>query len=926
MATSTSDKQENKRGAVATLVLLGLTFFAGITLFFVNAVKNQNQDIRSRASSPYGPSCIEKNQSCGNGDQGDCCDGFNCETVGSSRLCLQVGILPSPSPSTLPKCGRDSYCAPASVTITGSSACVENSVNNIIINCCPPDKIINDHKCVDRTCELVSGTCQYGRSCSQDGKETINGTCSYGSYCCGTQAANYSCTHDGVTMPEYTSLCATPYAQMVIQCIKGHLEQRGCQENTFCDPNQNRCVPKEQLNLEFCPSGLACAGDGQLVGATKCISSGQIRYCCSNGEVIHDNKCEAKTCADFGGTCQYGRSCSQDGKERIDGACSYGAYCCGTQAANYSCTHDGVIVPEYTSWCQSPFAPEVSQCVKGVIEVTSCNENTVCDPNRNKCVSKDAIEIPAEYQNTQICSIDGWYSLNVTADGQIDWSRSNQCIIGCDHGSCINEKVIVIGTCHNGTRSPDGLEECVDGFFLCFPGSIRPPLTTPGQSNQSEVTWCNTQRQWETAKAETDKLYKDNYCEGNSVYKKTAIFSKTLIKSCSENEICVSSDFNSKIKYADCYKKGYLKSLVGCLPGGYIKIGDEEVSCDKITSTLDSTRMIIEELYKLQGRSCDSRTANTVFDGNVLTSNGLMHCTFDCSEQGKVVINKCDQPATIRFTDPFCSGSKVVAYSAAYHEEPAEIMDCGYKRVCPVDASSVGCLNEALCQNGTCKQETGNACQNPNEVKPNVDPTAPNTYVICDGSTHTWQLVAHGASIQWKDCPTSFIDMYMQTIGKTNNNLVTDKGFTFECHENYSAAGDLVLGVVYSDPKQGVVAAHMACDPVASPADCSETLVHEMMHIWQVDQDELSHDASNESYNETIWCKEDSTNVGTYLFDGEKPVSSYGYTNCSEALAEAASHYVYRSCEMKANYSKQYNWFLKDDASPFKGVEYCKEP
>jgi hypothetical protein len=107
---------------------------------------------------------------------------------------------------------------------------------------------------------------------------------------------------------------------------------------------------------------------------------------------------------------------------------------------------------------------------------------------------------------------------------------------------------------------------------------------------------------------------------------------------------------------------------------------------------------------------------------------------------------------------------------------------------------------------------------------------------------------------------------------------------------------------------------------IVAIANCGanpSTYAHELTHATKDNDPMLV-----SSYAKAVGCTRHFFSSETYSFENEEPVSSYGYTDCEEARAEASAMYQVNPCDMKLDYPIQYRW-MKDNL--YGGKEFCDD-
>ncbi len=584
---------------------------------------------------------------------------------------------------------------------------------------------------------------------------------------------------------------------------------------------------------------------------------------------------------------------------------------------------------------------EGQECMSNV-----CDAGMYCNKDKNICQKKPTLCIP----NNSICASE--ISLQKCSDDGMSWGEEKTCFEGMacspESGNCMNKNMIKNDHTLGSLCYGEGRGTC-DIPYYCMQSSVGKicqkkttcnigEISCPSVAELSvcidgvneKITECANGRTCDIASKSCaySGVYSGMDCKNDDDCRLVGSGRKCLMID-AKGGICVNPDAKDSI--------GSLGQL--CLIGKCI----DGLSCDNTnhcvsvkSNTLNEqlvngvfngvssiTVTTIADLESVIGSQCKD-VGSTIFNGKTIYENGESgNCRLICDLDNHVIKDKfnCGIDTTFKWNELRCQEGETGNIIRFESEQNSDIV---IEKQCGKTYSGA----QSLCRDGKCIDNTI-PCIKDGEIIPDTDII--DTYRQCDAATHTWKPFADGKKIIWQDCPTSYREYYLENMSKYQSELLPGSEVTIKCRKSM---GD-ILGFVYPSKSGDNLASpvNLSCgDPSSeiatysidginwiSPKDaCKQVLTHEFMHGWQVVE---SGQATSEPFTKVIGCYEVK---GKYYFNIEDPVSAYGYTNCAEALAEAAAYYVHSGCWMRDNRKKQYDWFLTSPDSPFVGISFCK--
>jgi hypothetical protein len=936
-----------QRGFVdpATILTLGLIAFSllGITLGQRYLTSNQTQDIRSQANVPADPCKV--------------CNGSDCVTIASYPYCddqfnecAVSSDCITPTPTQAPCAKENEYCG------QGGLPCCQPIEPDGMELSCTGDYVCrraNDSSCTDNT-QCATGWCNNDGKCAQ--KKLDGQSCSEDVECISNLCLLNICTSP-TPIPTRTptpkpSPTPPPCAKENEYCGQGGLSccqqsvsgwNLSCSKDYVCKrENGEVCYENSQCITNFCNhgdyyglceqkalNGEYCEHDG------ACISNYCYEYRCA----IRPTPTPTPICA------KNNEYCGQGGLPCCSGHfCSGKTYVCEPHYDSPACTPGQVT-------CLPPntvgYGSILATCnADGKFIETTCSNIQTCDEEKKACidplsnqlgyyqpcrVNEDCLsgkcdKDPAD--NTYVCvpnfscSDSGEFALAMNYDSGWQLNQTVRCQKGCDPTTnyCRDNERAYCNSQNEGKTSYDGAEMCKSGNWVCREGWRR-RITTPAINvNHSHFEICQG-GQWQFDQAYTDNYYGNLYCKDNQIWQSDLQGTDNFIKTCPTKTYCLDKSVGVRV---DCYSFEKAGNYFGCAPDSVTAvINNKEKICQipfslSITQPLPYTHLSYEQFNALIEDGVTCQGIDEVFNGTVkwwdsLTRNCRLYCD---SEEKRVKRDYCHLAANPAPRERFCKDNNV-------YQAGDSLVNLDLIETC-----------QDGCANGFCiKKEDG-----PCSLEGAVSPSSPTTFLVCENGT--WQQIATGHKIEWFGCPHSFMKNNLTYIARYSE-LVPNQELEIHCYQQSEG----MMGWVqpgWSEDKQWYTR-HMglSCGH-SSSKECEETLVHEMVHSWEIDKNKTSDYPETNSFNEVIGCRKNSED-STYEFKYEKAVTGYGNTSCGEAIAEAAPVYVNldtslawesqefiesgltASCWMKLKHPKQYDWFLNHQDSPFKGKEWCSD-
>jgi hypothetical protein len=640
-----------------------------------------------------------------------------------------------------------------------------------------------------------------------------------------------------------------------------------CWRNQDCRDNNclnNVCAPAPSPTPYCRMSGSACNASGQCCAGSYCDYT--------------SSTCLASLCVPWSSSCFIDdnvrnpimKICSRNGA----------AYTYSTCADDYKCTRDG------------------TTCIPSSMRqyYDSCTQNSDClsgNCGRDYALSDGLICLP-QY----VCSSDQSQALAVNINGSVQWNQSLHCEAGCDPttNECRNNSTLICNSTNEGKHSYDQKEVCLNGNWRCVEGSLRQMINAPyldPYNSQFEKCVNGT---WYWDFPYSNLYYNQFYCKNNGIWKKQT-GGDQLFRSCASDTYCVETQQPYR---ADCVTAPVAENILGCHLGDVIftldtltqYCGQPKVALT-IFDKLPETDLSYAQYLALHNQATCVKPGQEVFKGNIRWSDGTVRdCRLLCNNDGQVQDEYCSASLPKNLSELKCGpdGNVYLNLGSAQNQELVETCSLG-------------------CSIGACIKPMNSQCGTEGEIVPFGN----SQYLICrDGK---YQPYAHGAYISWLDCPNSYVYTSLKNVANVADYLFPlSNAPTVKCLYVDSTFGGLA-GSIISDNLLT-----LACGDPNSDF-CKEVFTHELSHeqafAQKTSQDNFF---ENTHFNSVTGCTKSSV-TNTYSFPKEKPVSSYGYTNCIESLAESSTAYTNKhteisACEMKRNEPCQYKFF-RDDPSSF---------